>query len=66
MKWRCRDHTFDFSDRGEIMGIVNVTPDSFSGGGLFISVEAAFDQAGKLIAEGAAIIDIDNCASFFG
>lgn len=58
MKWRCRDHTFNFSDRGEIMGIVNVTPDSFSDGGLFISVEAAFDQAGKLIAEGAAIIDI--------
>lgn len=58
MKWRCRDHTFDLSGQGEIMGIVNVTPDSFSDGGLFISGEAAFEHACKLIAEGAAIIDI--------
>ena len=41
-----------FSDSTSLMGIVNVTPDSFSDGGLFISVEAAFDQAGRLIAEG--------------
>lgn len=40
------------------MGIVNVTPDSFSDGGLFVSEEAALFQARKLIAEGAAIIDI--------
>lgn len=58
MKWRCRDHTFDLAVQGEIMGIVNVTPDSFSDGGLFDSDEAALEQAGKLIAEGAAIIDI--------
>ncbi len=58
MKWRCRDHTFDLSGKGEIMGIVNVTPDSFSDGGLFISGEAAFEHACNLIAEGAVIIDI--------
>ena len=40
------------------MGIVNVTPDSFSDGGLFASVEAALDHARQLIGEGAAIIDI--------
>lgn len=40
------------------MGIVNVTPDSFSDGGLFASVEAALEQADKLIGEGAAIIDV--------
>ncbi len=58
MKWRCGDHTFDLSERGEIMGIVNVTPDSFSDGGLFATEEAALEQARKLIAEGASIIDI--------
>lgn len=58
MKWRCADHTFDFSKQGEIMGILNVTPDSFSDGGRYDSVAAAVAQARTLIAEGAAIIDI--------
>ena len=58
MKWRCLDHTFDLATRGEIMGIINVTPDSFSDGGLFASVEAALERARQLIGEGAAIIDI--------
>ena len=58
MRWRCLDHTFDLAARGEIMGIVNVTPDSFSDGGLFASVESALDHARTLIGEGAAIIDI--------
>ncbi|WP_083234242.1 dihydropteroate synthase [Candidatus Marithrix sp. Canyon 246] len=40
------------------MGIVNVTPDSFSDGGLFLSQNNAFKQAKQLIAEGADIIDI--------
>ncbi len=40
------------------MGIVNVTPDSFSDGGLFFSRTAAIDQALKLAADGADIIDI--------
>jgi len=58
MKWKCLDHTFNLSHQGEIMGIVNVTPDSFSDGGLFVSVDSALSQARKLITEGAAIIDI--------
>jgi dihydropteroate synthase len=41
-----------------LMGIVNVTPDSFSDGGRFIEVEAAVEQARALAADGAAIIDI--------
>ena len=41
-----------------IMGILNVTPDSFSDGGEFSTLEAAVKQAGKMIAEGADIIDI--------
>ena len=41
-----------------IMGILNVTPDSFSDGGRFHSCESALIQADRLIAEGAAILDI--------
>ncbi|MBU6178957.1 MAG: dihydropteroate synthase, partial [Verrucomicrobia bacterium] len=58
MKWRCLDRTLDLSRRGEIMGIVNVTPDSFSDGGRFNSVDAAVDHAKRLVAEGAAFIDV--------
>ncbi|MFK8010859.1 MAG: dihydropteroate synthase [Marinicellaceae bacterium] len=41
-----------------IMGVINVTPDSFSDGGHFLSVSNAVSQASKLIEEGANIIDI--------
>ena len=40
------------------MGIVNVTPDSFSDGGLFTSPHAALAQARKLVADGACIVDV--------
>jgi len=42
----------------QVMGILNVTPDSFSDGGLFISVEQAIQQARRMVDEGAAIIDV--------
>ena len=41
-----------------IMGVLNVTPDSFSDGGLFLRVEDALEQARRMIGEGAGIIDI--------
>jgi len=41
-----------------IMGIVNVTPDSFSDGGRFLDPDAALDQASELIAAGASVIDV--------
>ena len=41
-----------------IMGVLNVTPDSFSDGGSYTSVEKALEQAEKMIAEGAKIIDV--------
>jgi len=41
-----------------VMGVVNVTPDSFSDGGRFLDVEAALAHARRLIAEGADILDI--------
>jgi dihydropteroate synthase len=46
------------SQRPTIFGILNVTPDSFSDGGNFLSIEAAIAQAGQMISEGADAIDI--------
>lgn len=52
-----RNRTLDLN-KPIIMGIVNVTPDSFSDGGNYNSVEDAFKQAMRLIEEGAGILDI--------
>jgi dihydropteroate synthase len=45
-------------DRPLIMGVINVTPDSFSDGGLYLSTAAAVAHARQLIAEGADLLDI--------
>ncbi|MEM7384002.1 MAG: dihydropteroate synthase [Verrucomicrobiota bacterium] len=58
MIWKTRDHAFDLSSRALIMGIVNVTPDSFSDGGRFFQVESAVRQGCALVEEGADILDI--------
>ncbi|MGL4946793.1 MAG: dihydropteroate synthase [Cetobacterium sp.] len=50
--------TFYLKDETLIMGILNVTPDSFSDGGEFDSVNNAFEHAKKLVYDGAHIIDI--------
>ncbi|WFP51624.1 dihydropteroate synthase [Methylomonas sp. EFPC3] len=49
---------FNPTARPQLMGILNVTPDSFSDGGKFTGVAAAVSQAEKMIAEGADIIDV--------
>ena len=49
---------FSLGQKTYIMGILNVTPDSFSDGGLFADAEAALRQAGQMLADGADIIDI--------
>jgi dihydropteroate synthase len=54
---RCADKTVDLS-RPRVMGVLNVTPDSFSDGGHFFSVEAAVAQGVRMAAEGAAFIDV--------
>jgi dihydropteroate synthase len=54
---RCGDKTLDLS-RPVVMGVVNVTPDSFSDGGSFQTVEAAVSHGVRLAAEGAALIDV--------
>jgi dihydropteroate synthase len=41
-----------------IMGVVNVTPDSFSDGGLFLDADAAVEHGRRLTEEGAAILDV--------
>ena len=41
-----------------VMGVLNVTPDSFSDGGQFVSVASAFDHAQRMVDEGAALIDV--------
>ncbi|KAK8468239.1 hypothetical protein PHAVU_007G262101 [Phaseolus vulgaris] len=48
----------DWSKRTSVMGILNVTPDSFSDGGNFLSVESAVSQVRLMISEGADMIDI--------
>jgi dihydropteroate synthase len=58
MIFRARQFEFIFPRPALIMGIVNVTPDSFSDGGKFIEAEAAVAYALKLIAQGAEILDI--------
>jgi dihydropteroate synthase len=55
LRWRTRSINLP---SGAIMGILNVTPDSFSDGGQFATVEAATEQARTMIAEGASFIDI--------
>ena len=42
----------------KVMGVINVTPDSFSDGGQFLSLEAALDQARLLVSQGAEILDV--------
>lgn len=54
---RCGDKTLDLS-RPVVMGVVNVTPDSFSDGGRFLASDAAVAHGVRLAAEGAALIDV--------
>ncbi|HEY8991932.1 MAG TPA: dihydropteroate synthase [Luteolibacter sp.] len=58
MQWRTSQRTFDLSRRGAIMGILNVTPDSFSDGGRHAALADALGHARRMIAEGAEILDI--------
>jgi len=58
MLWKTKRGHIDLSDRAQIMGILNVTPDSFSDGGQHISTELALSHAELMIAQGASIIDI--------
>jgi dihydropteroate synthase len=52
------DVEFDFSKRTYVMGILNVTPDSFSDGGRYFTLDSALEHALKMIEDGADIIDV--------
>ncbi len=58
MIWRFGEHFFDLSSKGIVLGILNVTPDSFSDGGSFGDTEAACAQGLKLLGEGADVLDV--------
>ena len=58
MIWKVRGQSLDLTHRALLMGIVNVTPDSFSDGGSFLDPLAACKQGLKLVEEGADILDI--------
>ncbi len=60
---RLKNKVFDWSQKTYIMGILNLTPDSFSDGGRYPSTEAAVEQALEMIREGADMIDIGGESS---
>ena len=58
MIWRTSRRAFDLRERGVIMGILNVTPDSFSDGGRFADTATAVEHALRMVEEGAQIVDV--------
>jgi dihydropteroate synthase len=58
MIWQTQRQSFNVRDGGLLMGILNVTPDSFSDGGKFIAPEQALDHAKEMVEAGAWVIDI--------
>ena len=58
MLWKIADQTLDLSAHAMIMGVLNVTPDSFSDGGEYFSTEKAVEQGRRMATEGAQIIDV--------
>lgn len=62
MHWQTSRHLIDLS-RPRVMGIVNVTPDSFSDGGRYASARAAIQHCEKLLLDGAHILDIGGESS---
>lgn len=58
----CRGRLLDLS-RPQVMGILNLTPDSFSDGGQYATTARALERVGEMLAEGATIIDIGGASS---
>jgi dihydropteroate synthase len=57
-EWQLRIRSIEMGRRTLVMGVVNVTPDSFSDGGLFVDPDAAVAHALRLLDEGADILDL--------
>lgn len=58
MRWKAGHRVLDLTERGVIMGILNVTPDSFSDGGQFVDADLAVNHAIGMLQQGAQIIDV--------
>ncbi len=58
MHWQCRQDRLIIGGQPLIMGILNATPDSFSDGGSYLSLDAALARGREMLAQGADIIDI--------
>ncbi|MEY2490034.1 MAG: dihydropteroate synthase [Verrucomicrobiota bacterium] len=56
--WRIAGRSIDLSQHALIMGVLNVTPDSFSDGGEFFTTATAIEHGARMAAEGAEIIDV--------
>src|SRR5437016_8100416 len=57
-QWKLARRSLPYGERTLVMGVLNITPDSFSDGGKFYAPAAAIEHALQMIAEGADIIDI--------
>jgi len=57
-RWRLRGRSLELGVRTQVMGVVNITPDSFSDGGLFLDSEKAVCYALRLLDEGADLLDL--------
>jgi dihydropteroate synthase len=57
-QWRLRTRTLELPRRPLVVGIINVTPDSFSDGGQFLDIDAAVDHGLTLAADGAELLDV--------
>jgi len=55
---KCGKYTIDLNNKPALMGVLNVTPDSFSDGGLYNTHQKAINRVDEMIAQGADIIDI--------
>jgi dihydropteroate synthase len=55
---RCRERSLTYGDRTAVVGIINLTPDSFSGDGLAGQIDRAVERAVRMVAEGAALLDV--------
>jgi dihydropteroate synthase len=63
MIWKFRNGSVNLSRSGLIMGVLNVTPDSFSDGGRFVDEEVSFRHAERMAREGAVILDVGGESS---
>src|SRR5437588_5725317 len=57
-EWKLARRSLPYGERTLVMGVLNVTPDSFSDGGQFFSLDKAIAHADQMISEGADIIDV--------